>query len=138
MCITEHFTVPLCFPAESGAECTVTIGVAGKDLEPPLCLIANGKWGRFKFRMFGKEPVSHAGILFFENGTRAMRETVFEVNQAMKAVDLAMEENAKGVTEVSETMANLTESMVSLEEQASTNESVAEELNNEVHKFKLD
>ena len=75
---------------------------------------------------------------YFESETTNLRENVVEVNQAMKAVDLAMEENAKGVTEVSETMANLTESMVNLEGQAATNESVAEELNNEVHKFKLD
>ena len=61
-----------------------------------------------------------------------------EVNTAIQAVDLAMEENAKGVAEVSETMAELTQSTIELEEQATQNEAVAEELNNEVHKFKLE
>lgn len=59
------------------------------------------------------------------------------MNEAVHAVDVAMEENAKGVSEVTETMSSLTESIMVLETQANKNQSVARELDGEVHKFKL-
>jgi len=48
-----------------------------------------------------------------------------------------MEENAKGVSGVTETVSGLTQNMMTLEEQANKNQKVSEELDNEVHKFKL-
>ena len=79
-----------------------------------------------------------AAMDYFEKGALSLKTTVSEVNAAAQSVDLAMEENAKGVSEVSETMTNIAENVVELEEQATKNEAVAEELNTEVHKFKLE
>jgi len=73
----------------------------------------------------------------FENQAKELQGTVSEVDEAIKAVDFAMEENSKGVSGVTETVSGLTENMVSLEEQANKNQKVSEELDNEVHKFKL-
>ncbi len=73
----------------------------------------------------------------FEQGAELLRNSVTEVNQAIRSVDLAMDETAKGVSGVSETMAELTESLIGLEGQANSNTAIAEELNVEVNKFKL-
>lgn len=78
-----------------------------------------------------------ATMLHFEEQAASLQKTVFEVDDAIKAVDFAMEENAKGVSGVTETVTGLTQNMMTLEEQANTNQKVSEELDNEVHKFKL-
>lgn len=73
----------------------------------------------------------------FEEQATSLQGTIGEVDDAIQAVDSAMEENAKGVAGVTETVSGLTENMMSLEEQANKNQKVSEELDNEVHKFKL-
>lgn len=73
----------------------------------------------------------------FEEQSMELQKTISEVDDAIKAVDFAMEENAKGVSGVTETVSGLTQNMMTLEEQANKNQKVSEELDNEVHKFKL-
>lgn len=73
----------------------------------------------------------------FEEQSMELQKTISEVDDAIKAVDFAMEENAKGVSGVTETVSGLTQNMMILEEQANKNQKVSEELDNEVHKFKL-
>ncbi len=73
----------------------------------------------------------------FETGATSMEHSVSEVSDAIQAVDLAMDENARGVAEVTETMTNITQNVYELEAQATNNERLAEELNGEVNKFKL-
>ena len=73
----------------------------------------------------------------FEEQATSLQGTISEVDDAIQAVDFAMEENAKGVSGVTETVSGLTENMMTLEEQANKNQTVSEELDNEVHKFKL-
>ena len=74
----------------------------------------------------------------FETDAVSLQNTVTDVNVAIQAVDKAMEENSKGVSGVTETMTNLTQNMLTLEEQANKNQKVSEELDTEVHKFKLE
>jgi len=73
----------------------------------------------------------------FEEQSQSLQSSISEVDDAIKAVDFAMEENARGVSGVTETVSDLTQNMVTLEEQANKNQRVSEELDNEVHKFKL-
>lgn len=73
----------------------------------------------------------------FEEKSMELQKNISEVDDAIKAVDFAMEENAKGVSGVTETVSGLTQNMMILEEQANKNQKVSEELDNEVHKFKL-
>jgi len=76
-------------------------------------------------------------MVHFEEQSQSLQGTISEVDEAIKAVDFAMEENAKGVSGVTETVSGLTQNMMTLEEQANKNQKVSEELDNEVHKFKL-
>ncbi len=76
-------------------------------------------------------------MVHFEEQSMELQKNISEVDDAIRAVDFAMEENAKGVSGVTETVSGITENMVTLEEQANKNQKVSEELDNEVHKFKL-
>ena len=76
-------------------------------------------------------------MVHFEEQSMELQKNISEVDDAIKAVDFAMEENAKGVSGVTETVSGLTQNMMTLEEQANKNQQVSEELDNEVHKFKL-
>ena len=78
-----------------------------------------------------------ATMVHFEEQAASLQGTISEVDEAIKSVDFAMEENAKGVSGVTETVTGLTQNMMTLEEQANKNQRVSEELDNEVHKFKL-
>ena len=76
-------------------------------------------------------------MLRFEEQSEELQRNITEVDEAIRAVDFAMEENAKGVSEVTETVSEMTVNMVTLEEQANKNRTVSEELDTEVRKFKL-
>lgn len=78
-----------------------------------------------------------ATMVHFEEQAASLQNTISEVDDAIQSVDFAMEENAKGVSGVTETVTGLTQNMMTLEEQANKNQKVSEELDNEVHKFKL-
>ena len=73
----------------------------------------------------------------FEEQAISLQGTVSEVDDAIQAVDFAMEENARGVSGVTETVSGLTQNMITLEEQANKNQIVSGELDTEVHKFKI-
>lgn len=68
----------------------------------------------------------------------SMENSVSGVQEAIQAVDVAMDENAKGISGASETIANITQSVAELEGQAGANQTLAEELHGEVNKFKLE
>jgi len=73
----------------------------------------------------------------FEEQAVSLQGTVSEVDDAIQAVDFAMEENARGVAGVTETVSGLTQNMITLEEQANKNQTVSGDLDAEVHKFKI-
>ena len=74
----------------------------------------------------------------FKSVAVSMENSVSSVQEAIQAVDIAMDENARGISGASETIANITQSVVELESQAGANQTLAEELNGEVNKFKLE
>jgi len=74
----------------------------------------------------------------FKTVAVSLENSISSVQEAIQAVDVAMDENAKGISEASETIAEITQNVVELEGQAGTNQTLAEELNSEVNKFKLE
>lgn len=73
----------------------------------------------------------------FKDQAASLQGTITAVDDAIQAVDFAMDENAKGVSGVTDTVSGLTENMMNLEEQANKNQRVSKELDMEVRKFKL-
>ena len=61
-----------------------------------------------------------------------------DIKEAIEAVNIAVEESTRGVTNVAETSVNLTSSVSDIESEAGTNMEIADQLNTEVNKFKID
>jgi len=66
-----------------------------------------------------------------------LRENMDSIKEAVDAVNIAVEESAKGVNNVSEKAVSLTEIVNSINEDAQGNQTIAGDLNNEVGKFKI-
>lgn len=73
----------------------------------------------------------------FAAGSQQLRENVDNIKEAIEAVNIAVEESTKGVTNVAETSVNLTSSVADIGSEADANMGVAEQLNAEVNKFKI-
>ena len=74
----------------------------------------------------------------FAKQSEQLQENADNIKQAVEAVNIAVEESAKGIVSVSEMAVNLSNSISELSGRASNNEVIADELNAEVGKFKLD
>ena len=66
-----------------------------------------------------------------------IKRNIDQIKEAVSSVNSAMEESAKGVTNVTEATVDLTNNVKDIEEEASANKGVADLLNVEVNKFKL-
>lgn len=73
----------------------------------------------------------------FATGSAELRENIDNIKEAVEAVNIAVEESTKGVVSVTEVASGLTESMENINEEASADKEVAEQLGLEVGKFKL-
>ena len=73
----------------------------------------------------------------FANGSQQLRENIDNIKDAIEAVNIAVEESTKGVGNVAETAVNLTSAVADIGTEADANKGVAEQLNTEVHKFKI-
>ena len=74
----------------------------------------------------------------FAEQSQQLRENVDNIKEAIEAVNIAVEESTRGVTNVAETSVNLTSSVSDIESEAGTNMESADQLNTEVNKFKID
>lgn len=74
----------------------------------------------------------------FADGSVQLRENIDSIKEAIAAVNIAVEESAKGVTNVTEMSVDLSASMGNIENEADSNMNIANELNLEVNKFKLE
>ena len=74
----------------------------------------------------------------FAEQSQQLRENVDNIKEAIEAVNIAVEESTRGVTNVAETSVNLTSSVSDIESEAGTNMEIADQLNTEVNKFKID
>lgn len=74
----------------------------------------------------------------FADGSAQLRESIDSIKEAIAAVNIAVEESAKGVTNVTEMSVDLTASVGDIENEANSNRDIANQLNQEVNKFKLE
>lgn len=74
----------------------------------------------------------------FAEDSERLEQSINNIKDALQSVSTAIEENARGVVNVSEVSAQLTESMRDIEKRADQNKKVGEQLAAEVGKFKLE
>ena len=73
----------------------------------------------------------------FAGESDEVRASVENIKDAMEAVNIAVEESAKGVANVTEISVDLTTAVVDVGSEAESNKNIAESLKQEVNKFKL-
>lgn len=73
----------------------------------------------------------------FADESRNLNENIDSIKEAVDAVNIAVEESAKGVVGVTEMASDMTRSMESIKDEAENNREVAGQLEAEVGKFKL-
>ena len=74
----------------------------------------------------------------FANESEKIKENIEMIKEAMDAVNIAVEENAKGIVNVTDMSIELTERIGNIGKEADANMNVADDLNTEVSKFKLE
>lgn len=74
----------------------------------------------------------------FASESEALKCNIDKIKEAISAVNNAVDESAKGVTNVTEMSMNLTASVGDIENEANSNMDIANQLNSEVNKFKLE
>ncbi len=74
----------------------------------------------------------------FAEGSQQLRENIDNIKEAIEAVNIAVEESTRGVTMVAETSVTLTTNVSDIGGEADGNMDVANQLNAEVGKFKID
>lgn len=74
----------------------------------------------------------------FAGKSRQLRENIDFVQQTIQAVNLAVNESTTGIMDTTQLAVNLTDRMNGIGDQAGSNKEISEELNEEVHKFKLE
>ncbi len=73
----------------------------------------------------------------FAESSESLRSHVEVIKESVNAVNIAIEESAKGITSVSEATVNITTSVDDIEAEANTNLDIANGLDSEVNRFKL-
>lgn len=74
----------------------------------------------------------------FAATSAALKENMSSIRDSVEAVNIAVEESAKGVVNVTEMSVDLTNSVKDIGEQADENENISVRLEGEVGKFKLE
>lgn len=74
----------------------------------------------------------------FANESEQLKNNIDSIKEAIAAVNIAVEESAKGVTNVTEMSVDLTASVSDIGNEANSNMDIANQLNQEVNKFKLE
>jgi methyl-accepting chemotaxis protein len=67
-----------------------------------------------------------------------LKSNIDNINDAVNAVNIAVEESTNGITHVAEDAVDLANNMNQIAEQANTSQSISNALNTEVNKFKID
>jgi len=75
-------------------------------------------------------------IKSFDENVSTISDTVTAMNESMNDISTAMDENAKGVTNVAESAVDLVNVMADIQTQAEDNDRIAKRLGEEVSKFK--
>lgn len=80
----------------------------------------------------------HGMMENFAEDSERLEQSINSIKDALQSVSVAIEENARGVVNVSEVSAQLTESMRDIEKRADMNKKIGDQLAGEVGKFKLE
>lgn len=80
----------------------------------------------------------HAMMEQFAQTAEELRSTMDGIRESISAVNIAVEESAKGIAGVSESSVQLTGNVNDIQSEASDNNGIAEDLATEVGKFKLE
>lgn len=73
----------------------------------------------------------------FAQESDSIRESVDQIRESISAVNLAVEESANGVTNVTEMAVNLVNNVGDIRNESEMNKDIAGQLDGEVNKFKL-
>lgn len=76
-------------------------------------------------------------MVSFAAESSEVRDSIDNIKDAMEAIDIAVEESAKGITNVTELSVDLTTVVAGVGKEADSNRNIAGSLNEEVNKFKL-
>lgn len=74
----------------------------------------------------------------FAQESEQLEQAVDNIKEAIQAVNIAVEENSQGIINTAEMASNLAVNVENIEQKADTNEKIAEQLEKEVQKFKLE
>ncbi len=74
----------------------------------------------------------------FATASEQLKSDIDEIKESVSAVNIAVEESANGITNVTVLAAEIKENVTQIEGEASNNTIVANDLNTEVNKFKLE
>lgn len=74
----------------------------------------------------------------FANESDKIKDNIEVIKEAIDSVSIAVEENARGIVNVTDMSVKLTEGIGDIEKEADANRQVANDLNAEVNKFKLE
>ena len=77
----------------------------------------------------------HDTMVYVEKETISISNTINEIDQNLDAISIAVDENAKGVTEVTSAIVDLTGNIASVDASSSKIETTSNNLNDEVTKF---
>lgn len=73
----------------------------------------------------------------FATESEQIKRSIDQIREAVSAVNVAVEESAKGIENVSEMSVDLTTNVADIGNEANSNSDIANQLNEEVNKFKL-
>ena len=73
----------------------------------------------------------------FAKESREVKESIDNIKEAVEAIDIAVEESAKGVSNVTQVSVDMAAAIMEIGKEADVNMDIVKELNVEVNKFKL-
>ncbi len=87
-----------------------------------------------------RDDVENTGNILqeFADASDHLKDNINEIREAIAAVNIALDENTKGVESVTNISAEIESAVADIEKEAAENRVIAKKLNQEVNKFKLD
>ncbi len=125
------------------AEVINSVNELAKEAEEMIAFIETTATEGFKgllnmSEIYSKDASSMNDMMVqFSATSQMLSETMENIRESVAAVNIAVEESAQGITEVTQASVELSNSVGSIQEEANGNNDVAGELSNEVGKFKL-
>ena len=114
---------------------TVTEGAKEKIRKMSYCLEETKLRKMMRDTTQGKNLMEKLGTPPLQN-TGEIHETISAMTSGLNDISVAVDESAKGVTNVAESAVSLVASMSQIQQQSISNQEISEQLSNEVGRFK--